>query len=90
MYAKYSQKPSRKTTHGKRTGNKDGGGDTSDQEEGGSLNAPTSGGNPRLRQEESSRLIKIEKDIVKLMTVFDDTAVVPRNVTNRCLIGSFQ
>lgn len=88
--AKHLQSLSCNTVHYKCTRNADRQVNTSDVEEGGSCNGPTTEGQLRLSQEGLYSLIKIEKQIDRLLTVFDDTAVVPHNSTNRLRSGTFE
>lgn len=77
-------------TNGKHTGNADGEGNASDEEEGCSLNVQTTGGQPSLSPEDSLSLIKIEKDMVRRLMVFDGMVVVQCNAINLWRIGSFK
>lgn len=75
MYAQYLQNASRKRTHGKRKGNVEGEVNMTNEEEGGSRNTLTTRGQPSIIQEDIYSLIKMEKHLKIIVTVFDYKAL---------------
>lgn len=89
MYSKYYKNLYCKTIHWKRMGNADGE-VTYVWWRGSSRNAPTSEGHPTLSQEDSFGLIQMVKYKERLLMMCDDTAVIPRKVTNRWTLCTFE
>lgn len=90
VYAKYPKGLYSKTTDVKRTGNAGCEINMSNEEEGRSRHSPITGRQPRPTQEDCSILIKTKKDMDWLLTVFDETQMVPRNANKCWLSGTFE
>lgn len=85
-YENHSQDLTLKTTRNKRTVNAVCNGNISDEEKGGSRDAPTIVGHHKLSNEDNFKLICMENGMERLLTWFHDTVVVARNAIRRLMI----